>query len=44
MAKSQSKKERWNSYNDIVFIKDGREYRGSYRTDRAKSPGVEVSY
>jgi hypothetical protein len=35
--------KRWSSYYDIVVTKDGKEYKGRYRTDRAKSPGIEVS-
>ena len=35
---------RWNDYHEITFTKDGREYRGSYRTQQGKSPGIEVSY
>ena len=35
---------RWNDYNDIIFTKGGREYRGRYRTSKGKFPMVEVSY
>ena len=35
---------RWNDYQDIIFTKDGKEYRGRYRTQQGKSPGIEVSY
>lgn len=34
----------WTDYHDIVVRKDGEEYRGRYRTDRAKAPGIEVCY
>ena len=36
--------KRWSNYHDIVVTKDGKEHKGRYRTDRAKSPGIEVSY
>ncbi len=35
--------KRWSSYHDIVVTKDGKEHKGRYRTDRGKSPGIEVS-
>lgn len=35
---------RWSDYHDIIFTKDGKEYRGRYRTDNAKARGIEVSY